>query len=230
MNAAVLVLDRHRDALARALPFALYILFLAATPLIAGALPHVDQRWLYALQVGAVGLTLALLWRQYVELGAGPVLRAGQWAIRLAAGVAVFGLWISLDLPWFRMDEGGPGFDPRGEDGRIDWPLAAVRLLGAAVIVPVMEELFWRSFLMRWVDRPDFLNLYPALVSLRALAITALVFGVEHNLWLAGVIAGLVYGGLYLRTCNLWSPILAHAVTNLLLGIWILQTGHWRFW
>jgi CAAX prenyl protease-like protein len=230
MNTAALALGRHRDELARILPFALYIAFLAATPLLAEALPGIDQRWLYAVQVGAVALALAVFARRYVELFSGPRLKLSQWAATLAIGIAVFVLWINLDLPWARLGDGGSGFDPRNDDGQIDWPLAAVRLFGASVIVPVMEELFWRSFLMRWSDRPAFLDVYPATVSFRAVIVTSLVFGVEHNLWLAGAIAGLAYGWLYVRTCNLWSPILAHAVTNLVLGLWILQTGSWRFW
>ena len=35
-------------------------------------------------------------------------------------------------------------------------PLVAVRWIGATLVVPVMEELFWRSFLMRWFQRTQF--------------------------------------------------------------------------
>lgn len=230
MSATVLTLSRHRDALARALPYAIYIAFLATTPLLAGLMPGIDQRWLYAVQVGAVAVALALFARQYAELFTGPRLALPQWGAALATGIAVFVLWINLDLPWARLGEGGAGFDPRGEDGGIDWPLAAVRLFGAAAIVPLMEELFWRSFVMRWIDNPKFLAVMPAAVSLRALLLSSLVFGVEHNLWLAGVIAGLAYGWLYMRTGNLWAPVLAHGVTNLLLGLWVLHSGNWQFW
>ena len=230
MNAAVMALDRHRDALLRILPFALYILFLATTPLLAQAFPGIDRRWLYALQVGTVAAVLLFFARHYVELYSGPRLSLTQWAVTLATGVAVFVIWINLDLPWARLAAGGPGFDPRDAAGMIDWPLATVRLLGAAVVVPVMEELFWRSFLMRWIDNPKFLAVMPAVLSLRALLLSSLVFGVEHNLWVAGVLAGLAYGWLYLRTSNLWTAIVAHAMTNLLLGLWVLSTGAWHFW
>jgi CAAX prenyl protease-like protein len=230
MNVAVLAPDRHRDALVRVLPFGIYIVFLAVAPMLDRLLSGFDQRWLYAVQVGVVAVALTIFARRYVELFTGPRLKWSQWVATLAIGIAVFVMWINLDLPWARLGEGSSGFDPRAADGAIDWPLAAVRLFGAAAIVPLMEELFWRSFLMRWFDRPAFLEVYPATVSLRALAVTSLVFGAEHNLWLAGAIAGMAYGWLYVRTCSLWSPILAHAVTNLMLGLWILQTGSWRFW
>jgi membrane protease YdiL (CAAX protease family) len=42
--------------------------------------------------------------------------------------------------------------------------------------------------------------------------------------------AGLAYGGLYMRSGTLWSPILAHAVTNLMLGVWVVATASWSFW
>jgi hypothetical protein len=231
VSATAAALRGQREPLARILPFALYIGFLAATPLIADALPGLDRRWLYAVQVGAVVLALAIFARQYVELRYAEPLPPVQWLAATATGVAVFVLWVNLDLPWAMLGGGAaPGFDPRDAAGAIDWPLAAVRLFGAAAVVPVMEELFWRSFILRWIDRGDFQALLPAAASLRALAISSLVFGIEHDLWLAGIVAGLAYGWLYMRSSNLWSPILAHAVTNLLLGIWVLATGNWQFW
>lgn len=225
------MLGREREALARILPFALYIGFLAAIPLIVDALPGGDSRWLYAVQIGAVALALVFFARHYVELRYTEPLSATQWLAGLATGISVFVLWIHLDQPWAILGDGSvPGYDARNSGGTIDWPLAAVRLFGAAAIVPVMEELFWRSFVMRWIDRSAFLSVAPATVSLRALAISSVVFGVEHDLWLAGIVAGLAYGWLYMRSGSLWSPILAHAVTNLLLGIWVLNTGSRQFW
>jgi CAAX prenyl protease-like protein len=56
------------------------------------------------------------------------------------------------------------------------------------------------------------------------------LFGFEHNLWLAGVVAGAVYGWLYKRYRTLWSPILSHGITNGLLGLWVVSTGNWSYW
>jgi CAAX prenyl protease-like protein len=56
------------------------------------------------------------------------------------------------------------------------------------------------------------------------------LFGIEHNLWLAGIVAGAAYGFLYVWHRTLWSPILAHALTNGLLGAWIVYTGNWTYW
>jgi CAAX prenyl protease-like protein len=49
-------------------------------------------------------------------------------------------------------------------------------------------------------------------------------------LWLAGIVAGAAYSVLFMRHRTLWSPILAHAVTNGLLGMWVVATGNWSYW
>jgi CAAX prenyl protease-like protein len=93
-----------------------------------------------------------------------------------------------------------------------------------------MEELFWRSFLLRWIAEPDFLRAGPAAAGLKGLLISSVLFGFEHNLWLAGIVAGLAYGALYMRYRSIWAAIAAHAVTNGLLGAWVVHTGNWHYW
>ena len=230
MSLAVAARDGRGEMLARVLPFARYIAALVVAPALREVLPTGwDDRWLYAFQIVAVMLALAFFTRAYDELC--PPALGGRAALEaIGVGAAVFALWIILDFPWATLGEPGAGFDPRRAGGDIDWMLAAVRLFGAAAVVPIMEELFWRSFILRWIDKPDFLQLPAATISGRALVLSSILFGIEHNQWLAGILAGLAYGGLYMRSGTLWSPILAHAVTNLLLGLWVLTTGAWYFW
>jgi hypothetical protein len=121
-------------------------------------------------------------------------------------------------------------FTPLDAQGQPIWPLIIVRWVGAALIVPVMEELFWRSFLMRWFDNEIFEGVVPQLVGLRAIVLSTFVFMLAHTLWLAAIVAGLAYAWLYRRTGKLWVPVIAHAVTNGLLGIWVVMTGNWAFW
>jgi hypothetical protein len=110
------------------------------------------------------------------------------------------------------------------------WALAALRLFALAVTVPLMEELFWRSFLLRWIDSRNFLASDPARASLRAIVLTVALFSAEHSQWLAGLLAGAAYTAVYVRTRNILLTTLSHAITNTFLGIWILSTGNWRFW
>lgn len=214
---------------ARVAPFAAYMAFIA----IADLLPMLgvgaaDARWLYAVKTAVVA---ALLWayrRQYVELARRDLSPRGALAA-VAVGVLVFILWIHLDAEWMQFGV-STGFDPRDSAGAIDWRLALIRITGAALVVPIMEELFWRSFLLRWLQSVHFLAVEPAQVGLRALAITALLFGIEHQLWFAGIVAGLAYSVLYQRSGSLWAAVLAHGVTNGALGIWVLATGNWHYW
>lgn len=217
-----------RAAWARILPFLIYLFFIVAVDML-GRMGVSEQtlRWMYPVKIGAVLLMLIIGYRHYTELH---TLRLSPiWTvISIAVGLLVFVLWIKLDAPWMVVGESA-GFNPV-TDGRIDWILVALRIAGAALVVPVMEELFWRSFLMRWIVRPDFEQLDPSQVNLKSIAITVVLFGFEHNLWFAGVVAGLAYSLLYMRQRSLWSAILAHAITNGVLGLWIVRSGSWNYW
>lgn len=218
----------NRAAWARILPFFTYMAFLAIGELLSRlGWSAAELRWLYGAKIGAVVLVLAIFWRQYDELKTFR-LSAARVLAALVAGVVVLVLWVNLSAGWMTIGAAS-GFDPTTA-GRIDWLLVAMRIAGAALVVPVMEELFWRSFLMRWIDTPAFQSLEPSQVSVKSLILTSVLFGFEHNLWLAGVVAGLAYSALYMRHRTIWSPILAHAVTNGLLGVWVVVTSSWSFW
>ena len=212
----------------RILPFLVYLFFTVAADLLGrlGVSPAA-LRWLYPIKIFAVVVTLVMFYRHYTELHRWRVSPKGA-AMAIVVGVAVFVLWIKFSSGWLLI--GTPaGFDPRTE-GHIDWLLVALRIAGAALVVPVMEELFWRSFLMRYLEASDFEGVAPAAVRLQCVMIAALLFGFEHNQWLAGIAAGVAYSVLYRRQGSLWAPILAHAVTNGVLGVWIVSTANWSYW
>ena len=168
--------------------------------------------------------------REYGELARQTLPDARELAWAVGVGLLVFALWIHLDAPWMTVGEPTATFHPLDAAGRIDLWLVAMRWVGAALMVPVMEELFWRSFLMRWIQRPDFLAVDPTRVGLRAVVIATFLFVLAHPLWLAATLAGLAYAWLYLRSGRLWSSVIAHAVTNGALGVWVVCSGQWQFW
>ncbi len=220
-----------RGAWARVIPFGLFMLLLA----LRGSLPEdgsagVDPRWVYGVGVLLVGSTLWCFRREYGELAAQMRPSGGEMLLAVAVGVVVFGLWIVLDAPWMKLGQATANFVPLDADGRIDWLLVTTRFVGAALLVPVMEELFWRSFLMRWLERAQFETLPPQRVGVKAVMLSTFVFTLAHTLWLAAVIAGLAYAWLYVRTGKLWVPIVSHATTNGALGTWVVATGNWTFW
>ncbi|MFT7722477.1 MAG: CAAX prenyl protease-related protein [Roseateles sp.] len=216
-------------ALARCVPFVVFMALLA----LRGHLPDglgLDARWVYGAQAAVVAGLLTFYWRGYGELARQnlPDARETGWAV--AVGAVVFALWVQLDAPWMQLGEATASFVPLDADGRPVWPLIALRLAGAALVVPVMEELFWRSFLMRWIEHPGFERVDPRRVGLRAIALSTFVFMLAHTLWLAAIVAGLAYAGLYRWTGKLWTAVIAHAVTNGMLGLWVVWTGRWEFW
>lgn len=210
-----------QDMLARAAPFALYIAFLVVESLLPERPP-----WLYPVQLGLVAALLAFYWPRYVELHRPVQARPRDWALAVLVGGVVFVLWIQLDFGWATLGE-GRGFDATLSGSGADPIGVALRFVGAVAIVPVMEELFWRSFVLRWLERSEFLAVAPRDVSVRSLVICAAVFAAEHHLWLAGLVAGLAYGELYRRVGRLGPVIVAHALTNLALEVWVLRTGDW---
>lgn len=216
-------------ALARGLPFALFMGLLA----LRGLLPEswgLDARWIYGLSVLLVGATLAWFWHDYGELRRQNLPDRGELAGSMAVGLLVFAVWINLDAPWMQLGQPSATFVPLDAQGQPEWALIAARLVGAALLVPVMEELFWRGFLMRWVERADFEAQDPRRVGARAVLISTFLFMLAHTLWLAAIVAGLAYAWLYRRSGKLWCAVIAHAVTNAALGLWVIRTGQWSFW
>ena len=226
-----MALQLSRAAVARIVPFAAFMVLLVAR----GEVPAdgswgIDTRWVYGVTVGVVGGLLAYFWREYGELVAQTRPSLFETALAAGVGLVVFAFWIRLDAPWMTIGSPSASVLPLDTQGHLIWPLVAVRWIGAALIVPVMEELFWRSFLMRWIQSPQFESVVPQRVALKAIVLSTFVFVLAHTLWLAAIIAGLAYAWLYVRTGKLWVPIIAHAVTNGALGVWVVVTGNWAFW
>jgi len=216
-------------ALARCIPFIVFMALLA----LRGYLPDslgLDARWIYGGQTLIVAGLLAWYWRGYGELVRQnlPDTREAGWAV--VVGIAVFAIWVQLDAPWMQLGTATAAFVPLDGAGQPIWTLIALRLAGAALVVPVMEELFWRSFLMRWVQHPGFERVDPQTVGIKAIVLSTFVFTLAHTLWLAAIVAGLAYALLYRKSGKLWTAVIAHAVTNGLLGIWVIWTGRWEFW
>ena len=212
---------------ARIAPFAVFIAFLALQPWLERVF---DPRWIVVTRGLAVAVVLACFWRHYEELHERVAAAASDWFLAFAVGIGIFFLWIAFSSGWSTFGGESAGFVPLRADGSVDPWLVGLRLFGLALVVPVMEELFWRSFVMRRIDRPDFLRLDPRRASLVAFALSSALFALEHSQWFAGLIAGMAYGWLYMRSRSLLIPIVSHATTNAILGTWILATGSWTFW
>jgi CAAX prenyl protease-like protein len=176
---------------------------------------------LYVLR--PAGAALALVWGW-------PRLRALNWRFSwrgILGGMAIFAVWVlfaRLLLP----QEAMPGaLAAMSSPARATW--LAVRIAATIITVPLAEELAFRGFLMRRIASMDFESVPFRQVGATALLISALAFGVEHTtMWLPGVLAGLVYGGLPMRTGRIGEAVIAHATTNALLVVCVLYWGQWQ--
>ena len=232
----------------RALPFGLYMAFLVFETLLHSSsawLPCLVASeallplWLYPIKTVTVLGALLYYWRQYDELHDKLCASLGEGVLAIGAGVVVYLAWVRMHWAWATIGQAA-GYNPLQAGASMGAGLAAVRLFGAAVVVPIMEELFWRSFVMRFV-----ITLFPgnepwvttAFTSVRlgtftriSFIVTVVLFGSEHTLWLAGMMAGAVYNLLLYKTRRLWPYVLAHGVTNLSLGVHVLLTQEWQWW
>lgn len=156
----------------------------------------------------------------------------GAWDWRAAVlGAVVLVLWL---IPAFLGKPAESGsFNPYVfETPAARLAAILVRLSGAVLVVPVMEELLWRSFLMRYLIQSDFLKIPLGAYKPLAFWMTVGAFTLVHRPWEwpAAVITGILYGGYLVKTQNLKGCILAHAVTNLGLGVYVVLTQQWFFW
>jgi hypothetical protein len=163
-----------------------------------------------------------------------------QWAASLLIGVAIFALWIAPDLMFpsyrhsFLFDNAvtGAARSSMPEAARHDIPVLWLRSLRAVIVVPIVEELFWRGWLMRWmIDSENFERVPLGAYTPMAFWIVAVLFASEHgSFWDVGLLAGIVYNWWIIRTRNLWDCIIAHAVTNGVLAAWVVAGNHWQYW
>ncbi len=147
-------------------------------------------------------------------------------------GLVVCVLWVGIDtiVPYPHLGN-RTAFDPtslRDSPQRIAFLL--VRLYGLVLMVPIMEEIFWRSFLLRYLTNPDFRSLPVGTFSASALWVMVAASALSHPEWLVAALASLAYAFWLRRTGSLFGAIVAHATTNAALGAYVLATGAWRYW
>jgi CAAX prenyl protease-like protein len=153
--------------------------------------------------------------------------------------LAVFAIWIGPDLlirgyreHWlFQNPILGKLHSSIPQDLLADRMVLLLRCFRAIILVPIIEELFWRAWLMRWVINPDFQAVKLGTYTAKSMWITAILFASEHGpYWEVGLIAGLLFNWWMVRTKSLGDCILAHAITNAALSFYVMQTGKWEYW
>jgi CAAX prenyl protease-like protein len=183
--------------------------------------------WVFPLQTAVSGALLAQGWRSIEWRAPRGLLLA------FGVGATAFALWISPH-EWLGFPARRYGFDPEffGASGCSYALNLGVRLLRLVVVVPLIEEIFWRGFLLRYLIDEDFTRVPFGTFSWKSFCIVSAAFCLEHSPpdWPAALATGILYNFLACRTRNLAACVFAHAVTNFLLGIYVLHTRQWGFW
>jgi CAAX prenyl protease-like protein len=188
----------------------------------------------YIAKVVIVPLLLCFYWRHYTRI------RWDHWWLGVIVGVVgIFQwvgmqLWLQNNIGYFKPPKPEDVFNPFAAfaSPAAAWAFVAVRMIGAVLIVPVMEELFWRDFLWREIISPnDFKLAEVGEFEWPAFLIVAGAFALVHgNWWLTSIVWAMMVGGLLVYTKSLGACIIAHAVTNLLLALYVLKWQDWAFW
>ncbi len=224
-------------ARSRYLPFAIFIAFIALEQSVLFlrdrgviGIDPIHLYYLYPVRAIAVAGLLFRYRREYCELALKDLLNYPTTIWVSVIGLLVFLLWIKMD---WTFPAAGP---PRGYNLLLlpEGPIRAItglfRFFGAVLVVPVMEELFWRSFLIRYIVHEHFETIPLGTFTWPSFLTTVLLFGLEHDNAVAGMMAGLAYNLILYRTRSLTHCVLAHTITNLALSVYVLSTGNWQFW
>jgi len=215
--------EKH-PAVAYVVPFAAFLCFLA----IKEYIPYE-----YPVRVIAVSAILILFSRKVISL------RLTHPVSSVLFGVLLFAVWIGPDLLWpayrqhwlFHNFIMGAAQSSHPENLRADWIFLFFRISGTALLVPIIEELFWRAWLMRYLINTDFQKVRLGAYTALSFWITAVLFASEHgSYWELGLLAGIAFNLWMIRTRSLGDCILAHAVTNACLAAYVISAGQWQYW
>lgn len=110
------------------------------------------------------------------------------------------------------------------------WAFMALRLFGLALVVPLIEEMFYRGFVMRFVIDRDWPNVPFGKVTPAAAAAAILLPVATHPEMFAAVIWFGLMVLLYAKTKNVWDCVVAHVTTNGLLGLYVITSENPAAW
>jgi hypothetical protein len=212
--------------LARVLPFVVFLVLTSCQ----GSFGPESHFWVYLAKCVVGSWMIWVTW---------PLVSEMRWTISfeaIFAGVLVFVMWVAL--PKFSKPDDTWNLLKHYESSpAMVWAFAGVRIAGSTLLVPMLEEVFYRSFLYRYILAPNWMFTAHDSFGIKPFLLTSVIFGFTHQHWLAGIICGIIYQSLVLRTNRIGDAITAHATTNFLLGIWVITQGfgyaeksQWHYW
>jgi CAAX prenyl protease-like protein len=214
---------RSSPVIARVAPFVIFLILTTCQ----GQFGEASRYWFY---VAKTFLGIWLIWAMR------PVVTEMRWAFSweaIVVGILVCVMWVGINDYYPKFSKAGAAWNPHtqfGHDSVLAWFVIAVRIFGSTIIVPPLEEVFYRSFVYRSIVKAEFRSVPLGTFNLLSFVVTSAIFGVSHYEWLAGILCGFAYQGLVCWKGRLGDAMTAHAITNFLLGVWVVWKGAWNFW
>jgi uncharacterized protein len=224
MESATQVDASLRRTLAYVLPFGIFILFLGLQSVVP------IPQWLKF-----VAPLAAAAWMSRGALGTRLVNPFGS----IVLGILVCALWVGPEILFPGYHEGwlfsnsmlGHPASTATAAQKSDVVFIVLRILTSVITVPILEELFWRGWLMRWLIGRNFEAVPLGKYDTLAFWAVAALFASEHgSFWDVGLATGLIYNWWMVRTKSMWDCILMHAVTNGCLAWYVLHYDRWMYW
>ncbi|CAN5267117.1 hypothetical protein BH09GEM1_BH09GEM1_26070 [soil metagenome] len=219
--------NSHRSSIAWVAPFAVFLAWIVIDKYLPIANPAKE------LARDAVITASILIFSRHLLPRSAP-----HWLASVGLGLGVCALWIAPDalIPGWRdhavFQNGITGrISISIPEGELSPLMLVLRTLRATLLVPVLEELFWRGWLPRWIQDTDFAKIPLGKYTPLAFWATAALFAAEHGpFWEVGLVCGIIYNLWMRKTKSLGDLMLTHATTNLALSLYVIGTHRWMFW
>ena len=194
-------------------------------------------------------LPMFVYWRKYYDWN----FRKG-WLLAIVGGVVGIAIWIApthlytaLELgaaegsdpswyKWLGLAPRDEGFDARifEEGSGVYWAAIVGRFVRAVVLVSLVEEVFWRGFLMRFLLKPDgnYWKVPFGQFSWKSYGVVTVLFMLVHAPvdWLGAFFFGSIMYYVAVKSKSLFACILMHGVANFLMGWYALASGKYGLW
>lgn len=218
---------RWRATAAYVAPFLAFVGIMAIERAIS-----LPAQWLYPIRFLIVAALVGALSWPYLSF------RPSAPLASIGIGIAVFVIWVGPDLlfgyrhHWlFENAFTGSAASSLAPGLKSNLGFILLRSVSSAALIPILEELFWRGWMMRWLIDSNFVKVPLGKYAPSAFWIVAVLFASEHgSYWEVGLVAGIIYNWWLVRTRNLADCILAHGVTNAALSVYVVASGQWQYW
>lgn len=187
---------------------------------------------IYCLKIVIVGG--CVIWGRKALNDLLPVPKPIFWIYAIVSGLMIGFFWVHLEGFYPPLPESivgkRTGFNPlKNLDGPLQAVFLVARFLGLVIVVPVIEELFTRDFVLRFVTKPEWETVEPWQFSRNAAIFSTIIFVVGHPEWLPAILCGLIWLALLRYSKSVSALVISHAVANLAIGFYSIVTGDWHF-